>query len=121
MSSAYNSIKEAIVDTTSHPPFAIQANYKGGGARSFWPHVIGTSSNPTTGNPEEIVLCYQYGGNTQGPIALPHPNRENFRCFKVASLTNVAKIPFNETWTPFKLKPKHVKRQNCVDTPDVYR
>jgi hypothetical protein len=122
MSSAkYDKIKEVIADTTTQPPFAIQAKYKGGGLRDLWPHVLGTSPNSVSGNPEEIVLCYQFGGYSPVPLE-PNPSRKNFRCFKLASLTSITKIPFTETWDPYQLKLKQVKRQNCVDAPDdVFR
>jgi hypothetical protein len=121
-SAKYVKIREVIADTTSQPLFAIQAKYKRGGVRFLWPHVLGTSPNSVSGNPDEVVLCYQFGGDSLAPLDPNHPSLKNFRCFKLSDLTAVATTPFNEPWTPFQLKLKQVKRQNCVDAPDdVFR
>jgi len=131
-SAEYNLIKGIINNTTQS--LAISAMYGSDPSpRMLWPHVLGMSEIPDSNPPQqqEMVLCYHYGGYTPYPLATPHRDRKNFRCLKVASLKNVQSIPFiaapppppptGQTWKPWKFKPKQVKRQNCVETVDVYR
>ena len=111
----------------SSPAMGMSATYAGGvqpstDLRKLWPHVLGTTPDRDTGDPVEMVLCYQYQyENHPGEIDLPHPSRKNFRCFRVSDLTIINPIPKPTGWSPFKFKIRHVNKQNCVQDPDIFR
>jgi hypothetical protein len=95
--------------------------------RMLIPYVIGKS---TPNNSEiEMVLCYQYDNDVNpGQITIPHPSRENYRCFRVSSLKFIQVITFvtknppppdGQKWRPKNISPKHLKKQNCVEAVDV--
>jgi hypothetical protein len=124
----YQTISDVI---EHHPTKAISVNYNQDPAsvtRLLWPHVLGMSRNPKAGGPDvEMVLCYQYDdGQSPTQVVIPHVSRANYRCFPVASFTTIAVITFSSTapppgWHPELFKYKHVRKQNCVDDPDVFR
>lgn len=80
----------------------------GGGFRKMWPMVIGTSPNPNTNQPEQVVLCYQF----EGPR-----NARGWRCLKVNSI-NSAIEDTNGTNRPV-LDAADLARQSCVVTREV--
>jgi hypothetical protein len=135
LSANYLLIRGAITNSTQRK--AILVYYAGDPAtttRKLWPLVIGTTR--TASGDVERVLCYQYDGYSKVlPLATPHPNLANLRCFKVESLkdptnptnpdptTNlVLEIDFSPTtWTPPTVKFKQVKKQNCIEDVDEAR
>jgi len=124
----YKKIKDVMTDTTSVN--AISVHYKSDGAdttkrRFLWPLVLGTTTDEATVT--EMVLVYQYRNDSDpSSIELPHPSPKNFRCFNVASLTDIQAIAFTSPpppndWKPPKLKFKKVQKQTCVEDPEYSR
>lgn len=117
--SVYQIIRDAIINNRQ-----VVATYHGF-QREMCPHVIGIKrGRPATrgrggrpGKPatpdEEHALFYQFGGGSQSGLQ-PPGSPANWRCVRIAELTNVATRP-----GPWYTAPNHSRPQTCVDEIDV--
>jgi hypothetical protein len=97
----YDLIRSAVLNRNS-----LSAWYKGH-LRLFSPFLLGTRA----GDPH--VLGYQFDGTSEKALA-PEGSPENWRCLRVAELTQVAAIP--GIW---HAAPKGKGHQHCIDKVDV--
>lgn len=102
-SSAYNIIKQAILDGKN-----IKAEYQGY-PREMTPHALGMKGG------KEHCLFYQFGGRSKSATSFPENSPSNWRCVFVGDLKNVEAIGGDlKTCTA-----SHSKKQTCVDQVDV--
>ena len=97
----YDLIRDAVLGRDS-----VSAMYQGH-LRLFSPVLLGTKRG------EPHVLGYQFGGTSEKPLG-PEGDSKNWRCLRVAGLTNVKLLP--GTWHTV---PKGKGIQHCIDQVDV--
>ena len=121
-STEYNTIKTAMLDTTSTPSRALEGMYAGDPGttpRKFLAYALGDGipGNDTV----EMVLGWQYEGHhTDSDPA------KNWRCFKISNFASVTSIGFSSSTPPPKKLPTNKRgRQKCVaqgiSGPIIYR
>jgi hypothetical protein len=98
----YELIRSAVLERAS-----VSAWYKGH-FRVFSPFLLGTKAG------DAHVLGYQFDGTSEEPL-VPEGTVDNWRCLRVAQLTNVKILP--GIWHDVAKGAKG--RQNCIDQVDV--
>ncbi len=98
----YSLVREAVLERNS-----LSARYKGH-LRLFSPFLLGTKA----GDPH--VLGYQFGGTSEKALA-PDGSPQNWRCLRVAELTELTAIP--GIWHAAPMGKKG--HQHCIDQVDV--
>lgn len=101
-SSVYVLVRDAVVNKK-----IIKGLYEGH-YREMCPHVIGFGPDR-----QEQALCYQFGGSSKSGLA-PPGSRSNWRCVRLAKLTNISSEPGD-----WHTATNHGKPQTCVADVDV--
>ena len=96
---SYALIRQAILDRT-----CVSANYQGS-RRHFAPHCIGLGKDRA-----EHVMGFQYAGGSSKGL----PPGGQWRCFRVADLSNVSCN--SDSW---QSSPDHARPNTCVVQVDV--
>src|SRR5262245_17007507 len=107
-SPTYLLIRQAVIDKKP-----IIATYQGH-VRQLCPHAIGMKRDEKKRDREK-VLVYQFGGHSSKPLA-PDGSPDNFRCFFIDKMSNVAAVDGAwHTVREFLLKGED---QECIDRVD---